>query len=317
VPTVPDESFTIKYDGPALAGNRMDVRQLTSALISLSDAVQAAHAVASPLQPPPALHITATVPGSFSVDLMVVEAAAIAEAVDLLTSPEAQAAGTLVGVGGPIVGLLVWAISLVKKRRTTRPVGDPLPLGDVRPGWVRVTWEDHTSLEVPSAAVRLADDLPFRKAMSGVVEPLRQPGIEDLAFLQDSVPKQRIVKEDVPAFAAPVVEEEPLSDSTSEVVLRPLTVAFRPGNKWRVTDGSRELRVVLADVDFRGRIETNVEAFGAGDLLRCELRTQQWRKPDGDLRTEHTVLRVLDHQRGPREVPLPFDGLDDIDTDDD
>lgn len=308
---VPEESFTITYDGPALATNRMDVRQLAPALMALADAVQAAHSVAAPLQTPPGLQIAATQPGSFSVDLLLRDAAdLVGGAVDLLTSPEVGAIGAAMGISGvSLVGLVGWGIRVVKRRHASPAVREPEPV-PVRPGWVRMTFSDQTSLEVPSQAVELADNLAFRQAMSGVVEPLRQPGVEDLTLIQDQQPLERITRADLPAFAAPVVEEELLSDSTRDVVLRLLSVSFVPGNKWKVSDGARDLWVSLKDVAFVQRVETNQESFRAGDLLRCLLRSQQWRKPNGDMRVEDSVVDVLHHEAGPRAVPLPFLELD-------
>lgn len=304
---VPDESFTIKYDGPALAANRMDVRQLAPALMALADAVQVVHAVAAPLQTPPGLEIAATQPGSFSVDLLLRDAADLAGgAVDLLTSPEVGAVGAAMGISGvSLFGLLGWGIRVIKRRHVQPLVGEPEPV-EVRPGWVRMTFSDATTLEVPSQAVELADSLAFRQAMSGVVEPLRQPGIEEVALFRATRPVERITREDLPAFAAPAVEEELLSDSTREVVLRLLNVSFVSGNKWKVSDGARDLWVSLKDVGFVQRVETNQEAFRAGDLLRCMLRSQQWRKPNGEMRVEDSVVEVLNHEVGPRAVPLPF-----------
>ena len=304
---VPDESFTITYDGPALAANRMDVRQLAPALIALADAVQATHSVAAPLEAPPGLQISATQPGSFSVDLLLRDAADLAGgAVDLLTSPQVGAVGAAMGISGvSLFGLLGWGIRVVKRRHASPVIGDPEPV-QVRPGWVRLTFSDQTILEVPSQAVELAGNLAFRQAMSGVVEPLRQPGVDSLALTQDKRPVESITKDDLPAFGAPVVEEELLSDSTREVVLRLLTVSFVTGNKWKVSDGARDLWVSFKDLGFVQRVDTNQEAFRAGDLLRCSLRSQQWRKPNGDLRVDDSVVQVLHHEVGPRQAPLPF-----------
>lgn len=302
---VPDETFAITYDGPALATNRMDVRQLAPALLSLADVVQAAHGIVAPLAAPPGLQITATEVGSFSVELLLQDVAD--GAVDFLTAPGMEAFSNAAGVTGlGLVGLIGAAIRLRKKRQASRPVGDPLPLGNVRPGWVRVSFEDRTTLEVPSSALRLADDLAFRRAMSGVVEPLRNPGVDDLAITQAERRVTHIDQDDLPAFAEPVVDEELLSDSTRDAVLRLLNIAFVPGHKWKVSDGSRDFWVTIEDLTFIQRVETNMEAFRSGDELRCEVRTQQWRKPNGELRTDESIVRVTEHVPGPRAAPLPF-----------
>ena len=101
-----------------------------------------------------------------------------------------------------------------------------------------------------------------------------------------------------------------LSDTTREVGLRLLNVAFVSGHKWKVSDGDSDLFVIMADVPFVLRVESNEETFSAGDLLRCELRTQQWQAPSGQLSNDHTIVGVIKHSRGPRNVPcrLAIDG---------
>ena len=62
------------------------------------------------------------------------------------------------------------------------------------------------------------------------------------------------------------------------------------------------------------RVQLAQESFARTDILVAKLRTQQWRTAAGDLRTEHAILEILEHRRGPRQIPLPFenDGSDDV-----
>jgi len=300
MPRVADEQFVITYDGPALATNRMDVRLLAPALLGLADVLQSANRVVNPEGVQPGLHIEATQPGSFSVELLLIDpSSAVERVVDLFSGKES----TAVANAGAILTITTGAIALLGRfaRRKIRR------REDVRPGWVRITFDDDTSVELPTEAVALAEDASFRRAANQMVDPLRIDGIDAVAISRRQTELVRVVQDELPGFEIPPSADRLLSDQTREVALRLLNIAFVTGNKWRVSDGDRDLFVSLGDLDFVQRVETNQEAFSAGDLLRCELRTQQYQEQDGTIRNEHTVVRVIEHIEGARTVPLPFE----------
>lgn len=98
-----------------------------------------------------------------------------------------------------------------------------------------------------------------------------------------------------------------LIDRTSEMALTIVAVTFAEGNKWRLSDGERTFHATIEDKPFLARVERGEEAFRNGDILVCALRVQQWRTPTG-LRTEYSVVNVVDHLPGAMPLRLPFDG---------
>jgi hypothetical protein len=82
-------------------------------------------------------------------------------------------------------------------------------------------------------------------------------------------------------------------------------LAFQEGNKWRLFDGQNTITATIADAEFIGRVDRNLVRFAKGDILLCEVRTVQTQGVDG-LKTDHTVLRVLEHRQAPDQIPLPF-----------
>ncbi len=293
---VPDEQFAVTYDGPALRS--MDVRQLAPSLLGVADAVQEAARLAQPGAPQPALQIQATRTGSFVVDLLLADpASAVDRALDLFAGRGFTAAANVGGVVGSCFGAFQ-VIKYVRGRRIARRT-------ETRPGWVRVDFDDGTSLLVPGKSVTLAEGLAFRQAARAMVEPLGGQGVTRIDLTGHGLDCVRIEDEDLPAFAVPEAGEELLSDQVREVVVSLLNVAFVQGNKWRLSDGENSLYAAVHDLEFLNGVQTNQEAFAAGDLLRVRLRTQQWRS-DGQVRNEHVVEQVIEHIRGPRTVPLPF-----------
>ncbi|WP_222267420.1 hypothetical protein [Modestobacter marinus] len=298
-----DEQFLITYDGPALATSRMDVRLLAPALIGMADVIQVSNRVMNPGAPNPGLHIEATRPGSFSVELILMDAAGVVDRmIDFLAGDVSTATANGLAMLTAASGALMLLKRLARRKIRSQE--------EVRPGWVRITFSDSTTIEVPSASIALAEDLEFRRAANEMVEPLRRGGIEVVSISRQDEELVRVVEDDLPGFDIPLAGDALLSDQTRQVALRLLNVAFVPGNKWRVSDGDRDLFVGVGDLSFLERVETNQETFSAGDILRCQLRTQQFQQPNGAIRNEHTVVRVLEHIRGPRAVPLPFEDLE-------
>jgi len=295
-----EENFTITYDGAAVDGGRMSVQQLAPALIALSRAVEAAQQVAEPLGSLPALDIRAMRDGSFAVDLVVYDSGVVQAALNLLAGREATAIVNL----AELVGITFGGFKLVRwlsRRRIRRQ--EALPNG-----MVRITFDDGQTITIPSDSLRLAADKPFREAARDVVAPVAGEGVDTVALSSDREPESVVVsKEDLPGFDVPPALEEELVDNEREVVLRPVSVAFTEGNKWRVSDGDATFWTSVSDQNFLERVESGVEVFSKSDILRARLRTRSFRDVDGELRTERDIVEVMSHVPGPRDVPLPFE----------
>jgi hypothetical protein len=140
------------------------------------------------------------------------------------------------------------------------------------------------------------------------VAPLRSEGVDTVRLSSPQDPEPVVVHEDdLVGFDVPAALEEELVDDEREVVLRPVSVAFTEGNKWRVSDGDAVFWTSVSDSTFLNRIESGLEAFSKSDILRVRLRTRSFRDPDGELRTDRDIVQVISHVPGPRDVPLPFE----------
>jgi hypothetical protein len=297
---VAEETFTITYDGSGLVAGRMSVRDLAPALIALSDAIREAQQLTHPGEPEPSLDIQALREGSFAIDLLLREGAGLLQsAIDLLSGRESTAGANLAGLVAGVFG----AFQIIK-RLATRRIRQQEQLAD---GTVRITFDDGQSITIPRDSLRLAADKPFREAARQVVAPVAREGVEVVIFSSAREGSVEVTKPDLPGFEVPGIEEQPLADQEREVALRPVNVAFTEGNKWRVSDGESTFFATVTDLQFLNRVETAQEVFAKSDILRARLRTRQWRTSDGDLRTEHQILEVLEHVAGPRQVPLPFE----------
>jgi hypothetical protein len=302
------DRLNLKFDGPALREHRMDVRALAPALVALSDLFVAAHAeISDGSSLPPALEVQATREGSFGIDLLV-QVPDFWEAFrDVFdgSNRDVQSLVNAAGLAVPVVGTMAW---LVRRGR----VGRERSVSQVAPGELRVTWPDGTSISTSPEAAKLVESSDFRRAARELAAPLGNEGIATLDLTRSSGRRESVSvgRGDLRAFELVEDGDRLVSDSTREVTLRLLNVAFNEGHKWRVHDGLQSFYVTLEDLAFLQRVEANVEVFSRDDRLRCEMRERQWRSASGALRIDRRITKVLEHERGGQQGVLPLDGQD-------
>lgn len=143
------------------------------------------------------------------------------------------------------------------------------------------------------------------------MEPIAEDrGIRSLTVSTDGQ-SETVTASDLPAFEVPPSVEEDLGESPSVVVLRPVSVSFAEGNKWRFTDGESTFFAGIEDARFAQAVEEGSERFAKNDMLRVRLRVRQTRRADG-LHTDRAVLEVINHISGNTGVQLAlFSGLGD------
>lgn len=294
---MPEAVMTLQYEGPAVESGAMDVRQLAPALLATADLMREAHALLGVEGPAPQVDIRATRPGSFIVDLLVADPKLPQQILNLLTSKPAIATVDL----GAMVGYVVSSFGVVK-RLHNRKITRTEEVGPV----VRLHVEDGTIFEVAPEDLRLVLDAQYRRHLRALMQPLAaDTGVTSLiatAVEQDVT--ETVSNPDLAAFEVPPAVQEELGESESEVVLRPVNVAFAEGNKWRFSDGEATFFASIVDRGFMQNVDLGTEKFGKNDMLRVRLRTHQTRGTDGDLHTERTVVQVLQHLSGAVQLDL-------------
>lgn len=292
---MPEAIMTLEFEGDAVDAATMDVRQLAPALIAAADAIREAHQLLRVPGPPPQVNVRAIRPGSFIIDLLVAEPSILQRAMELLNSPEVTAGLDLSGM----VGIVVGSFSLIK-RLANRKIAKTEA---IRPGLIRLILEDGTVIETPPDTLQLVLDASYRHSIRGVVEPLASGrGITSLVVSTDGE-SQTVTGTDLRAFEVPHTVEEELVDTISEVVLRPVSLSFTEGNKWRFHDGESIFYAAIDDPRFAESVELGTERFAKNDMLRVRLRIRQT-KVEGGLRTERSIVEVLQHLPGATQLDL-------------
>jgi hypothetical protein len=302
------DSLSIRYEGPALEAHRMDVRELAPSLLALADLFTYAHLLTgggytqAPALEVTALVVTAQRERSFAVDLSLTTPHGAGSAVDLFDEGEHAAAAKATTLSASVVGAMHWAVLRHRKGREDQVV----PL---RPGWIRVGWPDGTHIETPGEAQTLVAGTDFNRMVGHALEPLRSEGIEEVELGRGSQGRAESVhvsRDDLPAFNTLEPEDDLLSDNVRKVAVRVENLAFKEGNKWRINDGTSSLWASVHDLPFLQRVSSGEARFANGDSLLVEMRDKQYRTPDGGLRGEHFIERVLEHRSVPAPDMLPF-----------
>lgn len=297
-------SFHIVYDGPALATHEMDVRDLAPALIAVSDLLEGANEALNDGKTKVAVNVNASFErGSFGVDLTVVQSG-IQSLATFMSSEHVVAAKELlewIGIlSGNCYGLFKF-VQWVRGRRVRR-------VEPVRDGVVRIYIGDDT-LEIPVAVLKLFQDLKTREALeAAVTKPLEREGVETFGVRGDDEQSEVFVvsKGDAPHFRVPPQQDTELGETEREMNLQLRSVNFKEGNKWLVYDGASEFFVNIADQGFIAQVNEHQLAFSKHDILVARVLERQLQTSKG-LKTERTVLKVVNHIPASRQIQLPYD----------
>jgi len=303
---------TIAYDGSAIAGGLMDVRDLAPALLAIGQACRIANRTANADAVEATTYVRSDLrAGSFEVSLELVLAlpnvaqaalATLAENRDAISDAK-QLLETLGLAGGAGYGLF----QFVRKLKGKKP--EKVEAATV-PGSVNVTIEGSV-LVVSEAVLALSESADARRAVEDVIRPLDKAGIDSFEARPVGGARETLAtKNDAHVFRAPLdtseITGEILSDSESVTVLAVIRPYFDKGHRWGLHDGRSTRGFEMRDDAFLEKVLSRAVTFGKGDALRVRLRNRTWRDPVKGLQSMATVVEVLEVLPAPQQIPLPF-----------
>lgn len=299
-------SFQVVYDGPALAGSTIDVKELAPALLAFGDAIEHANFSLNDGRARISLRVNASFQsGCFGIDFSVVQSL-MGQLVNLFQDPAIVTAkevtetlGFAYAKGAAATAGLIQVIKWLRNRPIKRVV-----LLDT--GRARIEL-DNDQMETEQRTITLLRNFKLRQALeAAITRPLEREGFESVALATN--PKEgfvTITRAESGYFIAPPPDQEELDDTTTTANLQLMNVAFKDDNKWRFFDGTTSFYAAILDARFVHRVQVGEESFSAGDILTVSLRKRQWLEGDV-MKAEYEVTEVLNHRRGMAQIPMIF-----------
>lgn len=301
------ESFYVVYDGPALVNSEMDAKFLAPALLALSEAIEEANIIFNGKKANAQLKVNASFKsGCFGVELSMLvsfwdktkhvfsevtlaDAKNILEWIGLIAGP-----GSIMGAS--VFGLIKW----VNGRKITK-------IGPAYESGICKVYIGGDCLEVEERIIELYRNIKFRKAVIGVLSPLKQSGIDEFAVTNSKQSEKFtvITKKEIESFEI-TEEEDYLSDKIYETNLQIVGLFFEENNKWKFSDGNAIFSAAILDEDFISDINAGVLSFSKGDVISAEVRQVQTIK-NGKIKSDYQLLKVNKIIPGLQQVKLPFE----------
>lgn len=292
------DTFTVTYDGEALASHTMDVRDLAPALMALSTLFQEAGRTLYGDESDIRIHATAMEQGCFAIDLTMIANHA-KQLKDLLNGDNMQAGLNLVELVGLGSAGGLGLLGLIRKLRGKSPrVVKPIDRN-----MVRITMPDGLTIDVREQVSDLYRSHPVRQAVEDSLRPLQQDGIETVEFSRHGTDVEKIDKSEFDLYEAPSLGDEVVLEQVNTAAFTISSLAFNSSNKWRLFDGHKSFFAAIEDADFLTQVAQNQISFSKDDVLICEVRVTT-KRADGELKTDYVIEKVVEHKPAMQQIPF-------------
>lgn len=290
-----EAELRVRFEGPALEDNTIDVADLAPAMLALAGTIRSAGLELEPDSNPIKLHVRATEPGSFVLDMILVRPDLFGKITDALTGDGVEALKNLLALLG--IGQM-GLIPLVKAMNGQAP-----DTAEERDDQVIFTMPDGRQISALVGAGRLAANVEVRTQIHKFAATM--DGTDIMAVTLESTDDSVVIRaEDVEAFVPPrdPTPPTPVTDFEVTTAVSLASVAFVDGNKWRLTDGDATFYASMDDADFQARVDDG-HPFRKGDAMTVRMRVVQTQSPQG-LHAERSVVEVLSYLPRPQQGRL-------------
>ncbi len=285
-------NFIIKYDGPALSDNTIDVTHLAPALLSLSEAINGLNAIANKDEAKVALKVKALNKGCFIIDFVLNQ--------NLIAQVGALLTGCGIGAYCNAYTLIRSLIDLLELKRWLAGKAPEKIIDNTGNNVTYVLGNQSYTVNIYTHAGY--QNQTINAACSKVVAPVKNEGINSVSF-ESGDETHTFTKSDLSAISA-TPKDVVLSQNSVTCIIIIETVCFKDGSKWKVKRGEKDsIFVTISDSAFLQKIDTGNERFGKGDFLRVELEETQTLS-EGKIISTYDVKKVLEHKTSAEQFAL-------------
>ena len=163
---------------------------------------------------------------------------------------------------------------------------------------------------IPGQVQQLASDPRVRSAQRRTLSPLNDDGIEEFQVRQGrktvlTVSKEELRKGYFDISPEDVGQEETINEpQTYEALLLLRSPVFEHDKKWHFYYGEQRISARLLDTDFVKSVFMSRERFGVGDRFRVRLCLSQVLLPNGKIRNDYEIIKVIETTEGPKQLDL-------------
>ena len=293
------QCFRIKYNGEALADHTIDINDLAPALLALSDIIQEANNIANDDRSRISVKVKATETGCFQIWIQAAQSLTD-QTVSFLGGAHITALVNLLAMLG-FVGCptAIGLIALIKKLRGRQPA----QVKEIDSGTLEIE-TDSGSVVVTKIEWEMYQSRTIRKSVYQLLKPLEKAGVETVEFIDEEKHSVSVVKSELKSYVLPeeerqMLEELPLRDTWVNIV----HLWFAADHKWKFSEGENSWTAEIKDNDFIVKLLKGETSIHANDFLKVRVKQTQF-SVGADIKSEYEIVKVLEHRKAPRQVPL-------------
>lgn len=307
------EKVIVRYDGPALAGHRMDVGDLAPALLGLSELCKIANAKFNGDAATVKVFITVDEEQKcfqFAIDVVQTVMQTVQTYLDHQTVKSAQDLLKFIGLAsGTAYGL----IKLLKELRG-KSSEDVKQIPMVRDGQslvqITVVGDNNRVYFVYPETAELLKDVNALESAKRVVLPVSREGYDKLEFEENGEVSERVTKDEARAILDVRVAEEPAQDFGEPQEITAFVQVYSPvydvkAPEWRfLYNGARQYMDISETDIARNAIQRGAAAMN--DTYKVRLEMQQTRTATGKLSARYKIKEVLEFLPASIQVQRDF-----------
>ena len=281
----------------------MSVKDLAPALLAVGELFDAANTVLNEDAVKIEAHVKATSMGSFEVSLELVQSGLLNQVFSFFSGDKVTAVlqmkELIFGAGAASISSLFALVKWLRGKKASKTENS-------EDGTVKITNEDGATVEFPLQVLQLYETPKIRQAMHDLIAvPLGKSDIDEFQVRNGDIIESSVKKDEADYFDSSNIHESDVTTTVIEMRFNIVSLTFKERNKWRLSDGQREITAAIEDKDFLSRIENNEERFTKDDTLVCKVRVEQSMVLK-KLKTSYAIETVLVHIVAAHQTKIDF-----------